>query len=183
MRKAYFLLLLVPPVAIYACGGSTDESDGGSDAASDNTTNTDSSADAGDAGSDGNANDVNAQDVANDVVFNITCRYPYECIDGGEPDAAYPPSSGEVCCGTLTLGGMLPCSLTSLTTQCTAPGSCASDVMLACATDTIRGCKHAAECTEALYGNCCMFQYGDAGAQFCVGDTIAMFGTCLDAGQ
>jgi len=187
MRKAYFLLLLVPPVAIYACGGSADDTDGGNDAASDNTTNKDSSADTGtsDAGSDGNANDVNTQDVANDVVVSITCVYPYQCIDGGVPDAAYPPSSGEVCCGTLVLGGTIPnCTFTSLSTQCSAPGSCASNVALACTTDTIRGCKHAAECTESSYGNCCLFQYGDGGAQFCVDSTLAAFATsCVDAGQ
>jgi hypothetical protein len=57
--------------------------------------------------------------------------------------------------------------------------------MLACATDTVRGCGHAAECTESTAGQCCHFQYGDAGgAQFCSPSYLAPYATyCLDAGQ
>ena len=189
MRKAYFLLLLVPSAVIYACGGSTNDIDGGSDAASDNTTNQDAAADTGngsDTGSDGNTSDGGTKDATQDVVFNISCLYPYQCIDGGEPDAAYPPTSGEVCCGTLVLTGTMiqNCSLASLTTQCSAPGSCASNVALSCGTDTIRGCEHAAECTETNYPNCCLFDYGDGGAQFCVSDLFAMGATsCVANGK
>jgi hypothetical protein len=189
MRKAYFLLLLVPAAVIYACGGTSDNDDGGADATSDTTNNKDSSADggSGDTGSDGNTNDGGSNDATMDVVINITCLYPYQCVDGGSPDAAYPPSnSDDVCCGTLGSTGTFPfCSFTSLTTSCAAPGSCASALDESnCGTSTIRGCKHAAECTEVGYTSCCLLVEGDAGAQFCVPDEAKGFAKyCIDAGQ
>jgi len=185
MRKAYFLLLLAPAAIAYACGGGTDTGDGGTDATPDNTTS-DSSTDGGkDSGPDAVSD---ASDAAVDVVISVTCLHPADCIDGAVLDAAYPPSSGEVCCGTLVTTGTLPnCTFDSVVTQCEAPGSCASNIplQLTCGTDTVRGCQHASECVEANFDSCCRFSQGDAGIQICFSAQLAgMAGaTCLDAGQ
>ncbi len=100
MRKAYFLLLLAPTAIVWACGGSDNTTiDGGSDATTD--TSTGDSSPPGDSGTnDANKNDGGPGDASQDLNINITCQKPANCFDGGDPDAAYPPDSGEVCCGT-----------------------------------------------------------------------------------
>jgi hypothetical protein len=201
MRKAYrclLPLLLAPAVVASACGGD-DTTDGGTDAAADNTLHDASSVDGSDASQDTGATDAGTDSAtdastdsstdagtdAADGSINVSCLHPADCFDGGA-DAADPPDSGEVCCGTLVTTGMLPsCTFVSLTTQCTAPSSCTSNVPLSCTTDTIRGCQHASECIETGYDQCCTFNGGDAGnVQFCAGSIVAEFSLgCLDAGQ
>jgi hypothetical protein len=189
MRKLWLLLLLAPAAFVYACGGD-DTTDGGSDAANDNTTKPDSGGDAaGDSAVNDAAKDTGPTDSGGgDVVVSITCQHPSDCFDGGAADAAYPPDSGEVCCAVAVTTGQVPnCSLSSLTTSCKAPGNCASDIPLSqtCGTDTLRGCAHAAECVEAQYNKCCVFDVGDAAVQACL-NAIAIQVTgakCLDAGQ
>jgi hypothetical protein len=211
MSKAYYLLFLFPAAVVYACGGSDSTGvDGGTDAEADNTVPSDSGskdtstvdtgADTGgndatvdtgaDTGTDATTNDSGSDtgvaDAGSDSAINVTCLHPADCIDGGSADAAYSPDSGEVCCGTLVTTGTAPaCTAVTLTTQCSAPSSCASNIPFSCGTDTVRGCQHAAECAETNYDQCCTFNGGDAGnVQFCVGSLIAQFAvSCLDAGQ
>lgn len=186
MRKVWLLLLLAPSAIIYACGGDNSGNDGGTDAANDITVKPDTGG--GDAGTDA-AKDTGPTDSGGgDVVISITCQHPSDCFDGGALDAAYPPDSGEVCCATAVTTGQVPnCSLQSLTTACKAPGQCASDIPLSqtCGTDTLRGCAHAAECTEQAYNKCCVFDVGDAAVQACLNNiAIQVTGAkCLDAGQ
>src|ERR1700690_3147752 len=113
MRKAYFLLLLAPAALVYACGGG-DDSDGGTDASNDQTTN-------GASKPDTSTNDTGTteagKDAAPDVTINITCLRPSNCFDGGAQDAADPPDSGEVCCGTIATSGSFPnCAFGSAST-------------------------------------------------------------------
>lgn len=166
MRKVWLLLLLAPSALVYACGGDDSKSDGGSDAANDNTTNPDTGG--GDAAKDTSTNDTGTDtgpgDAGNDVSFTVTCLKPADCIDGGNPDAAYPPDSGEVCCATVQTSGTFPnCSLNAASTKCSAPSACASQFALSCGTDTARLCTNTTECTEGTYNDCCSADLGDAG--------------------
>ena len=189
MRKAWFLLLLAPSALVWACGSDdTNNADsGGNDATtSDVANNKDTGTTDTGTKDTGNGGDTGSQDAGNDVVVNVTCKHPVDCIDGGQADAAYPPDSGEVCCATVSLTGTFPqCSVQSLTTACTAPGQCASNIPFSCGTDTVRGCSHAAECTEQGYPKCCVLNIGDAAVQACLSPAVIQ-GTgakCLDAGQ
>jgi hypothetical protein len=187
MRKAYLFLLLAPSALAYACGGDNGTGDGGTDATTndvatqDSPSNNDGSTDAGmDVSNDA------ASDAPKETSVMITCLHPADCIEGGIPDAAYPPDSGEVCCGALTTSGSFPnCSLDGLSTMCSTASACPTAFVPACSTDTVRGCQHASECTEPGYPLCCLFHAGDAGAQFCANSEIAGLtgATCLDAGQ
>ncbi len=151
MRKLLVLLLLAPSALVYACGGDDSGNDGGTDAQADNTTKDSGGADTStDTGPQDSGTDVTDSSTS-DVTITLQCQRPGDCFDGGQLDAAYPPDSGEVCCATAVTTGTQPnCSLASLTTACKAPGSCASNIPLSlnCGTDTIRGCAHAAECTD-----------------------------------
>lgn len=184
MRKTYLLLLLAPAALVWACGGSDDSvaTDGGPDATTDAIPG-DSSNDT--ASGDGNANDGKANDggsdAAQDVSVTLDCFKPADCFDGGNPDAAYPPDSGEVCCGTVSTSGTFPqCSFNSAATACKAPGSCATNISLSsCTTDTVRLCASDTECTEkgnniTTYNKCCSTAYQDAGrVHFCANALIA----------
>jgi len=183
MRKAWLLLLLAPSALVWACGGD-DTSDGGTDAQSDNTTKPDTGGDgAADAKSDG----TSTLDSSNDVVtnpdqFSVTCRQPSDCVDGGMPDVAYPPSeAGVVCCGDLVLSGQIPnCNFDSFATKCQAPGSCASNIQLTCGTDIVRGCAHNSECAENGYNKCCTVQgFGDASVCMSQGLATTIGASCL----
>jgi hypothetical protein len=179
MRKAWLLLLLAPSALVWACGGGDNvDLDGGSDAQGDNTTKNDSGGDGGskDGVASDTSTDTSSNDVANEGGFNIACRAPSDCIEGGIPDGSYPPAeAGVVCCGTLVLSGQPPnCNFDSLTTVCQTPGTCASNIALQCTTDTIRGCEHTSECTETNYNHCCHTNgFGDGGASVCMSTQIA----------
>lgn len=181
MRKAYLLLVLAPAALVWACGGSDDSisgDGGGNDATTDgnpqnDTGTTDGSSDA--AKTDG------ATDAGQDVSITITCIKPADCIDGGNLDAAYPPDSGEVCCGTVQTAGTFPnCAFNAASTTCAAPSACATSIGLqSCGTDTVRLCSADSECTEmgtsfTTYNKCCSATYQDAGrVHFCSNTTIA----------
>jgi len=185
MRKTYLLpLLFVPSALIWACGGGDNvDIDGGLDATPD-TTQSD-----GPSNNDGSTNDVandtstsDASDAGQDVTITLDCFKPADCIDGGDPDAAYPPDSGVVCCGTVaTNGQQQSCKLTAVSTTCKAPGSCGTDFLgfLSCTDLTVRLCESDNECTEngnnqlTTYNQCCTGSYGDASAHFCANSTIA----------
>ena len=197
MRKTSFAWFLVfaPAAVLYACGGSDNSTiDGGGDATLDgpgaDSNNGDSSKDGSTDGNntDGNNTDGgNGMDSGSDVKVTIACGDPAECVDGGMLDAAYPPSDGVVCCATVKTSGMgQPCNVDSVSTQCVAPGSCASMYGFSCGTDTFRACAHSAECTEAQFnktagGGCCTATLGDASATFCMDSTLkaVLKATCL----
>ena len=149
MRKAWLLLLLAPSALVFACGGDDSGTDGGSDAANDNTTKPDSGGDAANDTGTTPERTPDAGDAGNDVSITITCLKPADCIDGGG-DAAFPPDSGEVCCGTVQTSGSFPqCSFNSASTACQAPGACPTTVNLqSCGTDQVRLCEADKECTE-----------------------------------
>jgi hypothetical protein len=180
MRKPWLLLLLVPSALVYACGGDSSPSDGGTDAVADNTVK-DSG---GDTATDTGPGDTGAdtgKDAGGDVSVTLTCLKPADCFDGGG-DAAFPPDAGEVCCGTVQTSGTFPqCSFNSASTVCQAPGACPTNVNLqSCGTDQVRLCESDTECTENggnltnTYNKCCSTQYQDAGrVHFCASTTIA----------
>jgi hypothetical protein len=172
MRKPYLLLLLVPVAVVWACGGDdSSNGDGGPDAVADTTTDapSDSSNDA-----PPDAGDSGAEDATPDITLSITCLRPANCIDGGDQDAAYPPSSGEVCCGTIvTNGDPQNCNFTGVSTACSAPSGCATSVSFSCGTDTVRLCTSNTECTEQTYNKCCSVAQGDASIHFCANTIIA----------
>src|SRR5512142_1675195 len=102
MRKAWLLLLLAPSALVYACSGDSTTTDGGTDA-----TANDSAPDVAkqDSGTDTGTQDTGVKDAAIDVSLTLDCFKPADCIDGGDPDAAYPPDSGAVCCGNVIGNG------------------------------------------------------------------------------
>lgn len=182
MRKAYFLLLLAPTAIIWACGGTDSTIDGGNPDATTDSTTGDSSPPGDSSTNDANKNDGGPSDASQDLNIKITCQKPADCFDGGNPDAAYPPDSGEVCCGTVQTAGQFPnCSFNSASTTCDAPSACATKIGLqSCGTDTVRLCSADSECTEqggqsfTTYTKCCSTQYQDAGrVHFCANTTIA----------
>jgi len=188
MRRTYLFFLFVPSVLVaYACGGSGSEIDGGSDATTSDGPN----------GNDSSTNDTGSQDATNDVVnnmdsgsdvvtVNITCTRPAQCIDGGVLDAAYPPDSGEVCCGTLvTVMNGQTCAISSVTTACDTPTACPTSFdMMGCGSDTVRLCSDNKECVEdsgvGPLNKCCLFGNDAGHIRFCANDTIAALGggTC-----
>ncbi len=186
MNRAYLLpLVLVPSALVYACGGSDNSAiDGGLDATADNTVPGDSAADTSqDTSSDATAE--GGKDAAVDVVISVACRKPANCFDGGDPDAAYPPDGGEVCCGTIVTTGTGKCSLVSATTACEAPSSCPTSFVAGCGSDTVRLCSSDPECVETGggfgdYTQCCTLKFGDASVHLCANSTIAQIagGTC-----
>jgi hypothetical protein len=186
MRKeAYLLLLLAPSAVIYACGGDSSTADGGLDATTDSPGTDAPGIDAAkDTGSGNDAgNDTGPQ---GDGSVSIQCAFPAECVDGGDLDAAYPPAdSGVVCCATVNLSGSFPnCSFGSFSTACTAPSACASNVNLACSTDTLRACAHNSECKEATYNTCCYIPIDGGKAAACMSAAMIslLHPTCLDGG-
>jgi len=171
MRKPYLLLAFVPAAIVWACGGGDDNLnlDGGPDATTDSPSgdaakNDGSSTDG--SSSDGSSSD-GATDAGNDVTLTLDCFKPSDCVDGGDPDAAYPPAdAGVVCCGTVTgNGSQQSCQIEGASTLCKAPGTCATDFsgLLTCSSATVRFCTTSAECTEANYNKCCVAHGGDAG--------------------
>jgi hypothetical protein len=186
MHKAYLLLLLAPSALVYACGGSDNSTlDGGGDATVDSPGNDSSKNDSGGQDSSNDTSPMNdgGQDATQDVSVSIACTEPAQCIDGGNLDAAYPPSSGEVCCAQVTTTGAFPnCKPSSVSTACSAPGSCASSYSTSsCSTDTFRACAHNAECTETQFNKCCTAKVGDGGATFCMDAILisALKATCM----
>jgi hypothetical protein len=179
MRKTWLLLLLAPSALIYACGGDSSTNDGGTDATSDVANDT-SKPDTGT--NDTGTNDTGVQDSGlGDVSITLDCLKPADCFDGGG-DAAFPPDSGEVCCGTVQTSGTFPqCSFGAASTKCSAPSACATTISLqSCSTDTVRLCESDTECTEQgtnnfnKYTKCCSTSLGDAGrVHFCANTTIA----------
>jgi hypothetical protein len=139
-----------------------------------------------DAGSSEAAEDASEAEASNDA-SPLGCTVPADCIDGGVLDAAYPPSSGEVCCGTIETTGVTGhCALVSFTTHCAAPLACASSFpTTACTSDTVRLCQHASECVEQDLGDCCQFKQEAGVVQFCTNLIVAMVGnaTCLSADE
>lgn len=178
MRKTslVWLILFAPGAFTYACGGGG-SGDGGTDATTDATNNTDSPTNK-DTGTNDAANDVAQNNDASDGgtggdgSFSIECTKPAECIDGGDLDAAYPPSSGEVCCAKVSTAGSFPnCSISSLATTCTAPGACTEGYSTSkCTTDTFHACAHASECT-GQFNKCCTASTDAGAVTFCM-DTI-----------
>lgn len=170
---------------IWACGGDDNVNlDGGNDA----TTTDGGGNDTGtkDTGTnDTGTNDSGSTDGGTkDVSVSIDCLKPADCVDGGDPDAAYPPAdAGVVCCATVqTSGGFPQCSLDSISTACATPANCPSSVSFqSCTTDTLRACHAASECTETQYNMCCKFQTDAGTAQVCANQLIAnaFNGTCL----
>jgi hypothetical protein len=178
MRKAWLLLLLAPSALVFACGGDDTGTDGGSDAQADNTVKDGSG---GDAANDTSANDTGTDtgpgDAGGDVAISVTCLKPADCIDGGDPDAAYPPDSGVVCCGDIKgNNNAQQCQIVSASTSCTAPGSCATSFtgLVSCSSATVRLCESASECTEQGNNLCCAAQAGDGGTiKICANKQIA----------
>ncbi len=178
MRKAWLLLLLAPSALVYACSGDNNTNDAGTDATTDVATKPDA---APDTGTDA-AKDSGTDAPQTDGSFNITCFKPADCFDGGG-DAAFPPDSGEVCCGTVQTSGNFPgCSFDTASTACTAPGTCPTTIgTQSCGTDKVRLCESDTECTEDggnvlnTYNKCCSTAFGDAGARvhFCGNTTLA----------
>jgi hypothetical protein len=181
MRKAWLLLLLAPSALVYACSGDSSTTDGGTDATANDA--------APDVAKDTGTQDTGTQDTGvqdsggGDVSFNITCLKPANCIDGGDQDAAYPPDSGEVCCGTVQTSGTFPsCSFDQASTACAGPSTCPTTIgTSSCGTDKVRLCESDTECTEntgnplSSYTKCCSTAFGDAGMRvhFCGNTTIA----------
>jgi len=181
MRKLWLLLLLAPSALIYACGGDDSGTDGGSDAANDNTTKTDSPT------TDGSTNDVNnldssttdASDAA--VAFDVTCQKPADCT--GDAGA-------NVCCADIPVNGGTPpaCKIVGISTSCTTGAACPTNITAQSTcngTDQVRACATNADCTEAQYNKCCTFKLGgdaggDGGVSFCLNNQLAQLGggTC-----
>ena len=112
---------------------------------------------------------------------SLACTAPADCIDGGILDAAYPPSSGEVCCAMLDTTGIPGhCAVQTYASHCSAPSACPSNIPLGCGADTVRLCQHASECTEVEYTACCVFR--DAG-MFCANPVQVGAGQCLSADE
>jgi hypothetical protein len=188
MRKTSFawVLVLVPGAALYACGGGDNtQIDGGNDATVDGMNNPDSTGDSkmnGDTGNDSSMGNDGGSDAPADVVVNVQCRIPADCVDGGNPDAAYPPPANDVCCATVMTGGKgFNCTLDSVTTMCTTASMCPSMLGACPGTDTVRGCAHTSECTEPAYNKCCTVKTDAGAVSACMSMTIAGFlnATCL----
>lgn len=173
MRKPYLLLLLVPSAVTWACSGDDNVGDGGSDAAHDVTVSDSSTPDTGT--KDTSTND-SATDAGADVQLTLDCFKPADCVDGGDPDAAYPPAdAGVVCCGNVMGNGdVQACQLTGASTTCKAPGACATNFagLLSCSSATVRFCATNAECTEQGNDKCCTANGGDAGTFHICANTI-----------
>jgi hypothetical protein len=108
------------------------------------------------------------------------CVAPADCF-AGSADTAYPPDSGQVCCGTFVMTGSAPkCTLLSQSSECTTPAKCPTSAVLACSTEVLRRCAFPQECVEQGYDKCCTIKLGDASVQACANLTIAQAtgGTC-----
>ncbi|HEY1957661.1 MAG TPA: hypothetical protein VGH28_18705 [Polyangiaceae bacterium] len=179
MRKPYLLLAFVPAAIVWACGGGDDNLnlDGGPDATSDSAPKTDASSNDS-ATNDSSTND-GAADAAADVTLTLDCFKPADCVDGGDPDAAYPPDSGVVCCGTVTGNGNAnACQIEGATTLCKDPASCKTSFtgLVTCSSATVRFCTTDSECTEGSASQCCTANGGDAGKfHVCASTAIANF--------
>jgi hypothetical protein len=185
MRKLYLVLLLAPAAAIYACGGDDSSNvDGGMDVTSGDSPSGDAGNDSGQDGSNNDAaNNDGGQDAGSDVVqVSLSCLKPADCVDGGNPDAAYPPAdAGVVCCGDITTAGtdITMCTLSSVSTACKSPSACPTTLDTSgCGMDQLRVCAHKSECTEGMgtvnaIDQCCTLKSGDAGATVCLSSTIA----------
>jgi hypothetical protein len=126
--------------------------------------------------------DISGPDAG--IKCEATCTNKLDCLANSDCSGGTP-----ICCATAVIDdptGTLPsCIQTgakSVTTVCSASGSCASDIKLSCnATDTLRGCAAPSDCTDPTYKDCCQITVAGETLSGCVSDLIKNFGklTCM----
>jgi hypothetical protein len=166
MRHTWLLLpVVLPLVAFAACSSSSDGStssstaDGGKTApATDGGGGTDPGTDAGVSNNGSDAGTLSGG----------PCTLPVDC------------SGTDVCCGTIPItGGTIPnCTTGAVSTVCTAPGSCKTNLGSTCSgTQTVRICTKPADCKESGANQCCKFSDSDGGSlTFCANGLVSALG-------